>query len=72
MRRVPVDACGLCPFCFDGAELDDGWRCTAVDLGHEFRRIRRVHDAKRGEWLPPPKWCPLRKEDHLVTLRLKP
>jgi hypothetical protein len=65
---VPVKHCAECPFAWDGTDLDDGWRCTAVDLGDRFRAIRSVRGG-RSAWIPPPGWCPLRKADRLVTLR---
>lgn len=67
---IAVKVCGECPFAWDGAE-DDGWRCEAVDLGDQLREIRASDTGRRGIWKArPPSWCPLRKADRLVTLRL--
>ena len=68
-KPVAVEHCGHCPFAWDGTDLGDCWRCTAVDLVDRFRAIRHVQ-TPAGEWAPPPRWCPLRKADHLVTLRV--
>ena len=62
---VAVSLCGECPFAWDGTDLEDVWRCTAVDRGFDFRPLGR-RDAWRD---PPPRWCPLRRADRLVTLR---
>ena len=67
-KRVEVSTCGSCPFAWDGNELEDRWRCCAADRGHEFRALSRaVNYSPYAQ--PPPKWCPLRHADHLVTLR---
>lgn len=72
MKRVEVENCLFCPFMWDGRDMGDCHRCTAMDLGDEFKELRSF----RGEWQPgrvppPPRWCPLRRADHLVTLRVK-
>ena len=65
---VTVPGCTVCPFAWDGTDMDDEWRCIAVDLGDQFKQIRNIglQFERRAE---PPRWCPLRKADHLVTLR---
>lgn len=66
---VSVRHCGECPFGWDGIDMGDCWRCTAVDLGDSFRELKRIHSPGRG-WSKPPLWCPLRKADRLVQLRV--
>lgn len=70
MKRVPVDNCTRCPFAWDGTDLDNEWRCTAKDLGDQYKQIHNIgrQFERRAE---SPRWCPLRKQDHLVTLRVK-
>ena len=65
---VAVSVCAECPFGWDGTEYDDGWRCEAKDLGDGFKAIPLTGgNAWRTQ---PPRWCPLRKADRLVKLRL--
>jgi len=66
VKLVAVNVCGECPFAWDGTELEDVWRCTAVDRAYDFKPIPNGNCWQQ----PPPRWCPLRKADRLVKLRL--
>lgn len=71
-ERVEITTCHGCPFCADNGEsiLDDDWACTALDGPDGYRKLtKRVVMDGNDRWLPPPKFCPLRRADHLVTLR---
>lgn len=70
MKRIEVDNCAGCPFAWDGTDMDDEWRCTAADLGDQFKQIRNI-GRQFEHRVAPPGWCPLRRADHLVTLRVK-
>ena len=64
---VIVNVCAQCPFAWDGTDMGDRWRCTAVDLGAHFKALPRGNHWKRR----PPAWCPLRRVDKLVKLELR-
>jgi hypothetical protein len=65
-RLVVVENCSGCPFSY---ECDDEWTCTATEDKHGlYKTITRVQKRPRGPWLPPPKWCPLRKEIVVVAI----
>jgi excisionase family DNA binding protein len=63
---ISVECCGLCPMAWDGTELDDDWRCTAVDLGAEFRSIGRTGVDDFNAHKAHPEWCPLRVRPILI------
>lgn len=62
-----VESCGDCPMSWDGTELGDAWRCTAADLGSEYRELGR-NDRGFDAWRSRPDWCPLRERTILVQL----
>jgi len=71
MKRIEVENCIECPFMWDGRELEDVVRCIAKDLGDSFRELTAFRRWTPGHPAPPPRWCPLRKQEHLVMLRVR-
>lgn len=64
--KVEVTNCYDCPFLMEPSTADRyDDMCTAVE-GHRAQKlvIGFLNNV-------PPRWCPLRKHDHLVTLRVK-
>lgn len=66
MNRIEVVDCFGCPF--STGRLPE--HCSAFELadGTEMRRIPAMFARPS---VRPPRWCPLRAADHLVTLRVK-
>lgn len=64
-KMTTTTGCGPCPFGQGSAGPVYCIAATVAD-GQPLRAIPPVHlqDDRR-----PPRWCPLRKADHLVTLR---
>ncbi len=65
VRLVVVENCAGCSFSY---ECDGEWTCTATEEYGFYKTIARVQKRPRGPWLPPPKWCPLRKEVVVVAI----
>lgn len=70
---VSVPNCANCPFSFDpdplgAAPSEEPWTCTAAEDDSGYREIHRLQKRPGGPWLPPPKWCPLRKSAHVIQL----
>lgn len=63
---VSVSTCGDCPFAVSPEVEIDDWACSVVDADG-LRTLGGGPDFQ--PWGPPPAWCPLRRVDHLVTLR---
>jgi hypothetical protein len=62
MTNIKVEECWECPFA-DGAYL--------YEWGEYTCSLKTDTDGKfviKSETKEPPDWCPLRKEDHLVSL----
>lgn len=60
---IEVFSCAGCPF------HDAGLGHCSV--GGEHRSLRSLGFNPFVDNRPPPDWCPLRKADHLVTLRTR-
>lgn len=64
-----VSFCGECPFSYHDDE-DNEWSCTSDEVNEDgIRKIARVQPPGGNAWLPPPRWCPLRRSVHVVTLK---
>lgn len=63
-----VSKCAECPFAWDGTDMGDRWRCTAVDFNTHYKALPQGNPWRNQ----PPNWCPLEKASRLVVLRRAP
>lgn len=64
-----VSHCGECPFSYKDDD-DDEWLCTSDEVNDDgMRKIQRVQPLEGNAWLPPPRWCPLRKTVHVIMFK---
>lgn len=69
MIAIIVSHCTECPFVINSLDSEP-WLCDAS--GFEERHApRQLPEQRIGDVPDPPEWCPLRKADRLVTLRLR-
>ena len=58
---IGVVTCAGCPL------LDPN--SSSCSVGSEYQTLRHLSFDPMTSHRPPPDWCPLRRADHLVTLR---
>lgn len=65
-----IEGCSGCPFADSGVEPGDGWWChIASDRDGPGGRL--IPTKRNQPPIDSPRWCPLRKSDHLVALKDK-
>jgi hypothetical protein len=69
MITMPVTSCHDCPFCADGPLLHDGPRCRAAAFTNDAgaNTARAADGALRTVDADVRSWCPLMREDVVVT-----